>query len=279
VARPRRSRRTLVVVIVLVLLSVTLITFDERAGTSSITSGIKSVAHDVFSPIIAGVNDVLRPIGDFFAGAVHYGALQSENQRLQAMIGQLQLQLGEVQAASKQDEELRRLAHLPFLPAAKTVTAQMISFNLSDFDADIWISKGRDEGVMVGEAVVAAGGLVGKVVEASHGTSEVELVTDPASSVGLAYGRSDQLYAEAFGQGAGRALSVNFIPVGTALRRGEAMYTNGLQGAAFPAGIPVGVVRSFHAGVGGASMVVTLTPLANLSELAYVDVIQSLPNL
>jgi rod shape-determining protein MreC len=266
-------------VVVLVLLSVTLITFDERAGTSSITSGVKSVAHDVFSPIIAGVNDVLRPIGDFFAGAVHYGALQSENQRLRAMIGQLQLELREVQGAAKQDEQLRALEHLSFLPDAKTVTAQMISFNLSDFDADIWISKGRDEGVTLGEAVVGAGGLVGRVVEASHSTAEVELITDSASSVGLAYGSSNQLYAEGFGQGSGRAMSVDYIPVGTSLHRGEPMYTNGLQGAAFPAGIPVGAVSSFHAGTGGGSMVVTITPLANLSQLAYVDVVQSLPNL
>jgi rod shape-determining protein MreC len=279
VARPRRSRRTLALVAVLVLVSVTLITFDERAGTSSITSGVKSVAHDIFSPIIAGVNDVLRPIGDFFAGAVHYGSLQSENQRLQETISKLELQLGEEQGAAKQQEELRRLEHLPFLPQAKTVTAQMTSFNLSDFDADITISKGRDEGVTVGEPVVGAGGLVGRVVEASHGSAEVELITDSASTVGVAYGPSNQLYGEAVGQGSGRDLSVEFIPTGTALHRGEPMYTNGLAGAAFPAGIPVGKVASFHPGVGNGSMVVTLRPTANLSQLAYVDVIQSLPNL
>jgi rod shape-determining protein MreC len=279
VARPRRSRRTLVLVAVLVLVSVTLITFDERAGTSSITSGFKSVAHDVFSPIIAGVNDVLHPIGDFFAGAVHYGGLQAENQRLQATIGKLELQLREEQAAAKQNEQLRRLAHLQYLPEAKVVTAQMISFNLSNFDADITISKGRDEGVTVGEPVVGAGGLVGRVVEASHGTAEVELITDSASSVGVAYGRGNQLYAEAVGQGPGKDLSVEFVPSPTALHRGEPMYTNGLQGAAFPAGIPFGRVSAVHAGVGVGSTIVTLTPFADLGQLAYVDVIQSLPNL
>jgi len=34
--------------------------------------------------MLRDVTDVLSPIGDFFAGAVHYGSLQSENQKLQA---------------------------------------------------------------------------------------------------------------------------------------------------------------------------------------------------
>jgi len=266
-------------VAVLVLVSVTLITFDERSGTNHLTSGLKSVAHDVFSPLIAGVNDILRPIGDFFAGSVHYGALQAENQRLQATIGSLELQLRETQGLAKQERELRALEHLAFLPDAKTVTAQMINFNLSGFDADITISKGRGDGVTVGEPVVGAGGLVGRVIEASHSTAQVQLLTDSGSSVGVAFGPSNQIYAQVFGQGAGSPLSVEYIPAQTPLHKGEKMYTNGLQGGAFPAGIPVGVIHSFRSTVGTASMVVTMTPLADLSQLAFVDVVQSEPPL
>lgn len=279
VARPRRSRRTLVIVVVLALLSVTLITLDARSGTDRITAGLRSVAHDVFAPIVAGVNDVLRPVGDFFAGSVHYGALQEENQRLQATIGRLQLELREVQGEAKQQRELRSLEHLTYLPDLKSVTAQMISFNLSDLDADITISKGRDQGVTVGEPVVGAGGLVGEVVEASHTTAVVQLITDPRSSVGVAFGPTNQFYAEAFGQGSGKPLAVGFVPAGTTLHRGERMYTNGLDNAQFPAGIPVGTVRSFRVSAGTGTSSVTLEPLANLSQLAYVAVVQWTPGL
>ena len=47
--------------VVLVLISVTVITLDESGRTHSLTSGIKSVATDVFSPLRSGVNDILRP--------------------------------------------------------------------------------------------------------------------------------------------------------------------------------------------------------------------------
>jgi rod shape-determining protein MreC len=259
--------------------SVTLITFDERSGTSHITSGLKSVAHDVFSPITTAVNDILRPIGDFFAGAVHYGSLQRENQQLQATIGRLRLQQRETAALAKQNQTLRVLDHLPYPLSLPTVTAPLINFDTSNFDADITIGKGRDDGVTVGEPVVAAGGLVGQVIEASHSTAEVQLITDSRSSVGVGFGPSNQTYATVSGQGAGRPLSVDYVAAQTHLFRGEKMFTNGLAGAQYPPNIPVGIVHSFHSGVGSGAATVTLTPLANLNDLAFVDVVEWEPPL
>ncbi len=261
------------------LVAIALITFDERHGTSRITSGVRSVAHDVFSPIVTGVDDVLRPVGNFFAGSVHYGSLEQENQRLQATIGQMQLQLREVQGEAKQQRELRAIEHLSYLPDDKTVIAQTINVDPSNFAADITISKGRDQGVTLGDAVVAGGGLIGQVVEASHTTATVQLIVDPRSAVGVAYGPTNQLYGQAFGQGTGRGLSVQFVSSNTVVHRGEKMYTDGLNNAQLPQGIPVGWVRSFHASVGGASTQVIIDPLANMSQLAYVAVVQWSPGL
>jgi rod shape-determining protein MreC len=264
---------------VLVLVSVTLITFDERSGTHHITSGLKSVAHDVFYPLTTGINDILRPIGDFFAGSVHYGSLQRENQQLEATIGQLRVQLNETQRLRQTVQELQSLDHVPDPDNSPKVTAQMINFDLSNFDADITIDKGRSEGVVLGDPVVAAGGLVGQVVAASHGTATVQLITDSRSSVGVSFGPSGQTYATVSGQGPGTPLSVLYVPAQTDLHKGEKLYTNGLADGDFPPNIPVGVVHSFQATVGSGAMTVTMTPLANLDQLAYVEVLQWQPPL
>jgi rod shape-determining protein MreC len=150
---------------------------------------------------------------------------------------------------------------------------------VSNFRDDITISKGRDQGVTVGDAVVAGGGLIGQVVEASHSTAMVQLINDPRSSVGVAYGPTNQLYGEAFGQGAGKGLSVQFVSSNTTVSRGEKMYTDGLNGAELPAGIPVGSVLSFHPSVGGGSSQVIIDPAANMTQLAYVAVVQWSPGL
>ena len=90
VAKPRRSRRPRTTLLILVLASVTIITLDARGGLDRITSGVKSVASDAFAPIRSGVDDIVEPVGSFLAGAVHYGAVRQQNQKLQSEIDQLQ---------------------------------------------------------------------------------------------------------------------------------------------------------------------------------------------
>lgn len=278
-AGPRRTRRRLVLIAVLVLVSVTLITFDARSGTSHITSGLKSIAHDVFSPLISGVNDMLRPIGDFFAGAVHYGSLQSENQHLQAVIGHLRLEVNQTSALREKVRELTELANVPYLGTLKTVTAPMVNYNLSNFDADITIGKGSSSGIANGEPVVGAGGLVGVVVATSSTTATVQLITDGRSSIGVSFGPKNQTYGVAVGEGPGAGLSVLYVSALAHLHVGEMMYTNGLAGGTLPPDIPVGRVRSMHANVATGFMDVTLSPAADLSQLAYVDVVEAEPPL
>ena len=104
------------------MLSLSIISLDLNGRTHSITSGVKSVANSVFSPLRDAVSDVLSPIGDFFAGAVHYGSLQSENQKLQATIGRLRQAAGRAAFEKNQLRQLLALQNLPFLNALPTVT-------------------------------------------------------------------------------------------------------------------------------------------------------------
>ncbi len=271
--RPRRSRRTLTTVLILVVLSITIITVDQTGRTHGITSGLKSVATDVFSPLRNGVNDIVDPIGNFFAGAVHYGSVQQENEKLQHTLGQLRQQVAAQSFQQRQLDQLMALDHLPYLAQLPTVTAQTVAVGTSDFAATIVVDKGRSSGVDVGMPVVGAGGLVGQVVQTSHGTATVRLITDGQSSVGVAFGAQQQ-FATLDGQGPGDPLSVDFVAPGTAIHVGERLFTNGLQGAEYPRGIPVGYVTSVHTVQGSSQETVTAQPLANLNQLWYVDIVQ-----
>jgi len=275
----RRSHRTLATLLVLILLSVTIISLDESGRTHRLTSGVKSVATDVFSPLRAGVDDIIRPIGDFFAGAVNYGGLQRENQILRNELSTRRLSRGETAADQRelaQLEKLDRIDRLTSLRTVPTVTAQTIVDNASDFTATITIDKGRAQGVAVTDPVVGGGGLVGKVVQASHQTAIVQLVTDGASEVGVTFGTPVQ-YAVVDGAGPGNLLQGDFISPSTPITVGEKVYTNGLQGAEFPKGIPVASVVSVRTVRGDADKVVRLRPTADLATLAYVQVLQWSP--
>jgi rod shape-determining protein MreC len=268
--RPRRTRRTLTTVLALVLLSITIITIDQSGRTHRVTSGLKSVASDVFTPMQEGVDDVLRPIGNAFAGAFHYGSLQQENEKLQHTIGRLRERLYVGQYQSQQLQQLTALDHLPFLGGVPTVTAQSISEQVSNFASTIGIDKGRGDGVDVGMPVVSAG-LVGQVVQSAHHSATVRLITDGQSRIGVAFG-PQQTPATLDGEGAGDPMTLDFVAPGTTIRRGERLYTNGLQGGEYPKGIPVAVVTSVHTVEGASQETVTAQPIANLDQLWYVDV-------
>ena len=141
----------------------------------------------------SGVDDIVEPVGSFLAGAVHYGAVRQQNQKLQTEIDQLRSQAAAQADIDQRLKQLSALSNLPFVGNLQTVPAEVTDFGTSDFAATIDISVGRDEGVQLNMPVVGAGGLVGQVVQANHTTSTVRLITDGQSPVGVRYGTGDQL--------------------------------------------------------------------------------------
>ena len=281
-AKARRSHRTLTTLVVLVLISVSVITLDESGRAHSLISGSKSVASDVFSPVRSAVNAILDPVGRFFAGAVHYGAVQQENQKLQGEIDNLRAK----KSSSGYDEnvlaQLQQLQTLRTLPAAHglpMVTAAVTALGPSNYVDTVTIDKGRDQGVAVGDPVMAGvaggGALVGSVVKASHATATVRLVTTGKSNVGVVYG-NDQ-FATLAGQGSTRDLAVQLVSTNTAVAQGEVLVTDGLAGSQFPPGLPVATVSTVHTVSGAADKEVTAEPLADVGGLAYVTVLQWSP--
>ncbi len=275
--RSRRSRRTLTVIILLVI-SLSLISLDLNGRTHSLTSGVKSVANDVYAPLRQGVLDIISPIGNFFAGAFNYGSVQSENERLQRTIGQLRAAQLEQGFEKNQLREITALQNLPFLQSLPTVTAQTQDEFSSNFTATITLDKGRADGVDVGFPVVGAGGLVGQVIQSFHHTAVVRLITDGQSKVGVTFGSNSQYTGIVDGQGPSNSMTADLVSPHTPLTKGEHMFTSSLDAAAFPPGIPVASVRNFHTAAGASQETIQVDPAADLSQLAYVDVVQWVPS-
>jgi rod shape-determining protein MreC len=276
VAAPRRNRRPRTTLIILILASITIITLDARGGFHRISSGARSAAADAFSPVRTAVDDVVQPIGNFLAGAVHYGAVKQQNERLQQELDQVNQEQRSQTYVSQSLQQLKTLSALYHLPCACNLTpvpAEVTDYGTSNFAATIDISVGRADGVQLGMPVVGGGGLVGQVVQANHHTATVRLVTDGQSTVGVVYGPAPGAYAVLDGQGAGKSLAADLIPSNTPLTKGEQFVTSGLQGAEFPGGIPVATVTSASTGVTASQESVTLRPIADLEHLRYVEVL------
>ncbi len=279
-AKPRRSRRPRTTLIILVLVSLTIITLDLRGGLDGLVSGSRSAAADAFSPVQSAVDDVVRPIGSFLAGTIHYGSVREQNQKLQAEIGamrQQEIEQGDAAQALKQLQALSRMDNLPYLSNLQTVKAEVIDFNASNFAATIEIDVGRDQGVALNMPVVGSsggvGGLVGQVVQCNRTTATVRLITDGQSVVGVTYGQGSTTSAILDGQGNGKPLSAQLIPPNTPVKVGQTLFTSGMQGAIFPPGFPVATVISADTGSAANQETVLARPSTNLAQLRYVSVV------
>jgi rod shape-determining protein MreC len=268
---------------VLVLAALTLITIDARSNGHGMVSDVRSKVSDAFSPLQRATHAALAPIGNFLSGAVNYGSLKRENQRLREQLAGLQSQAIQSAAAQQAAQQILQEAGLPFAGSVPGVTAQIIDNGSSNFDISVTINKGTTSGIAAGQPVVSAGGLVGSVVVASAHSSTIRLLTDPSFAVGIALPGGNTGYAQ--GQGSGHPLHVDVIaqstgPVGSSVqvppptvKVGDPVVTSGLKYENFPSGIPVGRVTKVATPPGSAEPDISIAPLVSLNSLDYVEVL------
>lgn len=259
----------------LILLSITIITLDYRGDLRGTISGARRSATDAVAPLDRVVDDVLHPVGSFLAGAVNYGSLQQQNAKLRAELQRRDAAAGELQRLRRTADQLAALEHLPWADVSSipTVTAEVIGTNSSNFEDTVVLDKGAGQGLAVGMPVVDGSGLVGRVVQVAGSQSTVQLVTDVRSVVSVTLGSSGSP-ATLDGGGIGNPLPVLYVAPTIHLRRGMELITSGQQLGIFPKGIPVARVTSFHASASATSQTVQARPIADLSDLSYVDVLQ-----
>ena len=71
-----------------------------------------------------------------------------------------------------------------------SIVANVIGRDPSNWNASLVIDKGKAEGVEVGQPVVSALGVVGRILEVGHNTSKVILLSDPTFAVAAIVQRS-----------------------------------------------------------------------------------------
>lgn len=253
----------------LALASITLVTLDARGN--GILGGVRRDARAVLDPISSATHGALAPVGNFLTGAVNYGALKSENQRLRTEIAGMQSQAAVNQAAGSMASQIIAQAGLPWAANLHGVTAAVSNRTPSNYDVTVQINKGTADGVAVGYPVVTAAGLVGQVTTASAHRSTVLVLTDPAFTVGVDIG--GQQAVPATGAGPANPLTVGPLTAGNLIGKGTIVLTSGLDLETFPPGIPVGKVTSVSTPTGSSQETVRLAPLVNPARLQVVTVL------
>jgi rod shape-determining protein MreC len=234
----------------LVLLSLLLITISFREPTTGVAHGVEAAGATVLRPFEVAAERVARPFRDvygYFAGLVH---VKRENERLKQEISDLRQQALQGETAREQLAELRALLSYvdsPLFPSDYSpVNTRVISW-ASEFDQQVVIAAGSDQGIREETPIVTRDGLVGSVTQVAGSAALVTLLTDENSAVQARDQNTDAIGLVRHGQGEG-TLILDRVTKDRSVEEGDIIVTAGTRSkqypSLFPRGIPIGIVTS-----------------------------------
>ena len=194
--------------------------------------------------------------------------LIAENEKLKTEALLLQGRLQKLAALTEQNVRLRELLNSSALVNEKVEVAELIGMDPNPFTHRILINKGERDGVVLGQPVLDARGLMGQVVELMPYTSRVLLLTDTTHSIPVQVNRNG-LRAIASGTGNPERLELRHVADTADIKEGDLLVSSGL-GQRFPAGYPVATVKEVIHDSGQPFAIVRAVPTAALNRSRYL---------
>ena len=251
--------------LVLVVLSVTLMVVDARFTL------LKPVRSQMSLVLMQSYWITDLPQRLWQGVASQFGSrteLVAENEKLKTENLLLQGRMQKLAALTEQNVRLRELLNSSALVNEKVEVAELIGMDPNPFTHRIIINKGERDGVVLGQPVLDARGLMGQVVELMPYTSRVLLLTDTTHSIPVQVNRNG-LRAIASGTGNPERLELRHVADTADIKVGDLLVSSGL-GQRFPAGYPVATVKEVIHDSGQPFAIVRAVPTAALNRSRYL---------
>lgn len=230
--------------VALIVASLVITTVWYREGTGGPLHGARRVVLALGTPFAAAGSWVTTPlramtnyVSDSAVSRDEYIEVKKQNDKLKARLATLE-------EAKLENDRIRELVKFAQAQDYQTIGARVVGRPADSWERSIVVDRGTRDGVRLGAAVIAAGGLVGQVVEVTGGSSKVRLITDAGSGVAVLVQRTR-------GEGVVRGsvegmLILDFVSKEKIPTKGDVLVTSGMGGA-FPKGVVVGEVTEVAA--------------------------------
>jgi rod shape-determining protein MreC len=201
-----------------------------------------------------------------------YGSLRNveqENVELRRQLEAVQIELQERRALADRARGLQNLLALRDRTKLKTMAAEIIASSASPDFRTLTIDKGTSDGLRTDMAVIAADGVVGRIVTPSGRAAKVQLLVDRNAAAGALVERSR---AQGVVKGIGEnRLQLEFVSEAADVAVGDLVVTSGIEGI-FPKGFTLGRVDAVEK-AGPAYKRITVMPAVDFSALEEVLVV------
>jgi rod shape-determining protein MreC len=244
-----------------ILLSIVLMFMDQLGHY---VPRIRSAMEQAFEPVFMVAGWPAEALQSLDRRTRERNDLVAENQQL---LQQLLKVSGLVQTQAALQQENKRLRDLLGATRGRAYLfqfAEMKRVDLDPFSHKVWIDRGVDQGVVIGQAVIDGLGIVGQVEDVHRHFSSVRLISDPDHALPVQINRTG-LRTVAYGRGETSHLLMPNVPLQADVSPGDVIVTSGL-GDRFPPGFPVGEVERVERDTGGAFATVYVRPYAALDR-------------
>jgi rod shape-determining protein MreC len=268
----RSSRRRGIVYVLLVAISLLLIALSGSGALADLRAGIGfalTPIQDALTSLTRGASSLATTVGEI-------DQLREDNRTLEAENRALEAENRRLQGLVTTNASLSALLQIRSTLDYRTVAAEVIGRQISQSERVVTLSSGSDEGIGVGNVVLADGGaLVGRVVEVGPNFSRVLLISDTRSTV---IGMVEPTRATGNIQGQlGGALLMTQIPTTEEVKVDDEVVTAGIDLGdgvlPFPKGLLVGRVVDVQRDAASVVQLALVDPAVALDKLEYVLVI------
>jgi rod shape-determining protein MreC len=266
----RDTRRTRVVLIVLLVGALALIALNYSDGSNSVVRGVRNAGGSVFG----GAEHAASSVASFFSGGRSSGSTQVKS--LQEQVIRLRTELGQEQLSKADYAELHKMLQLAGAARYKIVAASVIAVG-TGFQQTVTIDVGSSDGVRADETVVNGQGLVGEVTSVTSTTATVQLASASSAVVGVAVAPSSQL-GWVTGPGktsAGNGLMhLQMLSSKASLKVGDAVVTSAsVKDKPYVPGVPIGVIAKLVEVNGALTEAALVRPYVSYTALGVVGVV------
>ncbi len=247
-------------------IAIALLLADNR---SSMIQDAKNTMRNALYPVQWVASQPMIWYEHFSVYFMDQSKLRASNQALAQENIQLQTLANERASLLLELNEIKLLNNFKVDAQNNGIMAEIFAAGLDPLAGKLFINKGKNANLVLGQAVIDSSGLIGQITSLQNNTAEVSVATHTQSVIPVMNARTGVrtlLYGNA------QNLELRYMPHDADLRANDVLVTSGLDDI-YPAGIPVAKVTSAQIITGAPYYKAQTKPMANIDKAGYVLVL------
>ncbi|MBQ9784394.1 MAG: rod shape-determining protein MreC [Clostridia bacterium] len=246
--------------------------------------GYTSLSKNIVGTLTVPFRWTFTKIADGFEGWAMYfqsiDAVREENERLKAENKALKDRLDRAELVELENERLREYLEMKNkYPSFTFEEGMIISHSGGNYMTTFTLNRGTIHGIKKDMPVVTSYGIVGQVTEVGLNWCMVSTLIEDGVSVGVAVPRSGEtgILNGDYSMRYEGVCKISYLDEDADVKVGDSVYSSG-TGSVYPADLKIGTVTAVSLDEYSRTLVATVTPAVDLTDIKWVMIITGYEN-